>query len=186
MAGHDTSTGVTAKQKRKLEAQVDLRLASRADTVGSSKRRTGKRQKDIRGGVAWMPDKLAGTETSLTDAMKQHVRQYRTSKPVTDKYSADIKRAFAGAETDHEKSQYFQGGGPIAGHTRRAYGVGASGQKRKDVRAWGENIVSAYKKKYDIGSGSTAKQRSDYTAKLGRVAARRRHLIGPKAKPATT
>ena len=143
MPGPDTSTGVTPKQKRKLELQVDKRLASRADTLGSSKRRTGKKIKDIRGGVKWMPDKLAGTKTPLTDEMRKHVRQYRTSKPTQDKYIADVKKAYAGAETDHSKSPYFQGGGPVAGHTKRAFGVGASGQKRKDVRAWSENIISA-------------------------------------------
>ena len=73
-----TVTGVTPKQKRKLELQVDKRLASRADTLGSSKRRTGKKIKDIRGGVKWMPDKLAGTKTPLTDKMREHERQYRS------------------------------------------------------------------------------------------------------------
>ena len=169
-----TVTGVTPKQKRKLELQVDKRLASRADTLGSSKRRTGKKIKDIRGGVKWMPDKLAGTKTPLTDKMREHVRQYRTSKPTQTKYAADVKKAYAGAETDHSKSPLF--------NTKQKYGSGATGQGRKDVRAWGENIISAYKKKYNIGSGSTAQQRSDYKQKQKNVAKRRRHIIGPKAK----
>ena len=164
-----TVTGVTPKQKRKLELQVDKRLASRADTLGSSKRRTGKKIKDIKGGVKWMPDKLAGTKTSLTDEMRKHARQYRTSKPVTDKYSANIKRAFTGAETDHSKS-------PLFGPTKHKFGSGKTGQKRKDVRAWSENIMSAYKKRRDSGNLSA----SEYKGKQQAVAKRRKHLIGMK------
>ena len=169
MASHPTSTGVTSEQKRKLEAQVDKRLASRADTLGSSKRRTGKKIKDIKGGVKWMPDKLAGTKTSLTDEMRKHVRQYRTSKPTQTKYAADVKKAYAGAETDHRKS-------PLFGPTRHKFKSMETGQKRADVRAWSENIMSAYKKRRDSGNLSA----SEYKGKQQAVAKRRKHLIGMK------
>ena len=164
-----TVTGVTPEQKRKLEAQVDLRLASRADTRGSSKRRTGKKMKDIRGGVRLMPKNLAGTKTPLTDEMRKHVKSYATSDAPKRKYVADVKQAYAGAETDHSKS-------PLFGPTKHKFGSGKTGQKRKDVRAWSENIMSAYKKRRDSGNLSA----SEYKGKQQAVAKRRKHLIGMK------
>ena len=142
-----TSTGVTDKQKSQLKKQFQARLKSRADTRGSSKRRTGKDLKDVKGGV----------------------------KETATSYADSVKKAYAGAETDHSKSPLF--------NKKQKYGSGATGQGRKDVRAWGENITAAYKKKYNIGTGkSTAADRSAYKQKQVDVDKRRRHIIGKKAK----
>jgi|TARA_B100000949_G_scaffold162043_1_gene142810 hypothetical protein len=165
-----TVTGVTPEQKRKLEAQVNKRLASRADTRGSSKRRTGKDMANIRGGVKLMPSTLAGTTTPLTTAMKQHVKNYAQSDASKAKYAAGVKSAYKNTPTSVASTKIAPGQG---------FGSHRTGSKRKDVRPWSENIMSAYKKKYNIGTGtSTAADRSAYRDKQQKVSKRRKHLLG--------
>jgi len=174
--------GLTPAQQAQLTAQFNTRLASRAAFRGSTKRRTGQNMADITGGVGLMPTVLRGPtraqDTPMTDSMRQYVTSLATSDAGQQQYRDAVKAAFAGAETDHTQSQYYGGGGPVAGHTRHAFGSGATGQNRKDVRAWSQNIMSAYKKKYNIGSGSSQADRDAYAVKQGKVDDRRRHLIG--------
>ena len=174
--------GLTPAQQAQLTAQFNARLKSRADFRGSTKRRTGQNMADITGGVRLMPTHLRGAtraqDTPMTDSMRQYVRSLATSDAGKQQYADAVKNAFAGAETDHTKSKYYGGGGPVAGHTKHAFGSGATGQNRKDVRAWSQNIMSAYKKKYNIGSGSSQADRDAYAVKQGKVDDRRRHLIG--------
>jgi hypothetical protein len=172
--------GLTDAQQAQLTAQFNARLASRADFRGSTKRRTGQNMADITGGVSLMPTTYRDPsgDTPMTDSMRQYVGSLATSDAGKQQYRDAVKASFKNAETDHTKSQYYGGGGPVAGHTRHAFGSGASGQNRKDVRGWSQNIMSAYKKKYNIGSGSSQADRDAYAVKQGKVDDRRRHLIG--------
>jgi len=181
MAGHDTSTGVTAGQKSQLKRQFEARLKSRAQTRGASARRTGKDVKDVKGGVKLMPGVLRGKtrdkDVSLTSAMRKHVTDLGKRPETATSYADSVKKAYAGAEIDHTKSRYYGGGGPVAGHTKHAFGSGKTGQKRKDVRAWSENIMSAYEKRKDSGNLTDA----EFATKRSDVAKRRKHLIGKKS-----
>ena len=174
--------GLTQAQRDQLTAQFNARLNSRADFRGSTKRRTGQNMADITGGVSLMPTYLRGPtraeDTPMTDSMRQYVSSLATSDAGKQQYADAVANAFANAETDHTKSQYYGGGGPVSTHTRHAFGSGASGQNRKDVRAWSQNIIEAYKKKYNIGSGATQADRDAYRTKQVAVDKRRRHLIG--------
>jgi hypothetical protein len=172
--------GLTPEQQEQLTAQFNARLNSRADFRGSTKRRTGQNMANITGGVSLMPTTYRdpGGDTPMTDAMKQYVRSLATSDAGKQQYADAVQSAFAGAETDHTKSKYYGGGGPVAGHTRHLFGSGASSENRPDVRAWGQNIMSAYKKKYNIGNNSTQADRDAYAIKQGNVDDRRRHLLG--------
>ena len=174
--------GLTPTQQAQLTAQFNARLNSRADFRGSTKRRTGQNMADITGGVKLMPTHLRGAtraqDTPMTDSMRQYVGSLATSDAGKKQYADAVANAYANAETDHTKSKYYGGGGPVAGHTRHAFGSGATGQNRKDVREWSQNIMSAYKKKYNIGSGSSQADRDAYAVKQGKVDDRRRHLIG--------
>jgi hypothetical protein len=172
MAGHDTSTGVTAGQKSQLKRQFEARLKSRAQTRGASARRTGKDVKDLNRklGVGLMPKKLRSKtgDTPMTQAMRDHVKTLDKGN-----YASEVKKAWKGAETDHSKSSLFGTGGG----GRHKVGSYKTGQKRKDVRAWSENIMSAYEKKRDTGKLSTA----DFATKRANVAKRRKHLIGKES-----
>ena len=180
MPGPYTVTGVTAEQKRKIRAQIDLRGKSRADTRGSTKRRTGKSNLKVAGprnidpklGVKLRPQKLAGTNTSLTSEMKKYASNYigkpGTMTPFKQQYRDQFKAAHKATETDPRKTKI----------TGVSFGSHKTGQKRKDVRAWGENQVRAARKKYNIGSGSTAADRTAYAQKQVDVDKRRRKAVG--------
>ena len=177
-----TVSGVTDAQKRKLRAQIDLRGKARADTRGSTKRRTGRLNTVTPGqgsryinpklGVKLRPKKLAGTNTSLTSEMKKYASNYigkpGTMTPFKQQYKDQFKTAHRAAETDPRKTKV----------TGVSFGSHKTGQKRKDIRAWGENQIRAAREKYNIGSGSTAKNRADYKAKQRAVDTRRRKAIG--------
>ena len=172
--------GVTPEVKAQLKRQFEARLKSRAQTRGASARRTGEKVKDVKGGVKLMPGVLRGKtrdkDVSLTSAMRKHVTDLGKRPETATSYADSVKKAYAAAETDHTKSQYYGGGGPVSGHKKHAFGSGKTGQKRKDVRAWSENIMSAYKKRRDSGNLSA----SEYKGKQQAVAKRRKHLIGMK------
>ena len=172
--------GLTQAQRDQLTAQFNARLKSRAQTRGASARRTGKDVKDVKGGVKLMPGVLRGKtrdkDVSLTSAMRRYFTDLGKRPETATSYADSVKKAYAGAETDHTKSRYYGGGGPVAGHKKHAFGSGKTGQKRKDVRAWSENIMSAYKKRRDSGNLSA----SEYKGKQQAVAKRRKHLIGMK------
>jgi len=175
--------GLTQAQRDQLTRQFNARLASRADFRGSTKRRTGQNMADITGGVSLMPTlyRDPSGDTPMTDSMRQYVSSLATSDAGKQQYADAVASAYAGAETDHTKSQFYGGGGPVAGHTRHAFGSAASGQKRKDARAWSQNIMSAYKDKYNIGNNSTQADRDAYRTKQAAVDARRKHLIGVRS-----
>lgn len=177
--------GLSQAQRDQLRRQFETRLTSRADFRGSTKRRTGQNMADITGGVNLMPTHLRGAtraqDTPMTDSMRQYVRSLATSDAGKQQYADAVRNAFKTAETDHTKSQFYGGGGPVAGHTRHAFGSAASGQKRKDARAWSQNIMSAYKNKYNIGNNSTQADRDAYRTKQAAVDARRKHLIGVRS-----
>ena len=178
--------GVTDAQKKKLRAQIDLRAKARADTRGSTKRRTGRLNTVTAGqgsgyinpklGVKLRPDTLAGTNTPLTAAMKRYAKSYigpkatRTTpgSPFREQYKKDFKAAHKAAETDPRKTK-------VTGVSWESH---KTGQKRKDIRAWGENQIRAAKKRYNIGSGSTQTQRDAYAQKQVDVDKRRRKAIG--------
>ena len=186
MATHEV-LGLTDAQKSQLKKQFEARLKSRAGTRGSSARRTGNKVEDVKGGVGLMPDKLRGKtrdkDVSMTSEMRKYVTDLGKRSETATSYADSVKKAYAGAETDHTKSRYYGGGGPVSGHKKHAFGSGKTGQKRADVRAWGENITAAYKKKYNIGTGkSTEADRSAYKQKQVDVDKRRRHLIGAPKK----
>lgn len=166
---------LTTEQKAQLKRQFDARLASRAKTRGSSARRTGKKVKDVKGGVKLMPGKLRGKtrdkDVSMTSEMKKYVSGLGKSKDTATSYADSVKKAYKGAETDHSKSSLYGTGG------KNKYGSHKKGKKREEVRAWGENIMSAYKKRKDSGNLSE----KEFAQKQKDVDKRRRHLIGKKS-----
>ena len=164
------AAGVTPEVRAQLKRQFDARLKSRAQTRGASARRTGKDVKDVNPklGVGLMPKKLRSKtgDTPMTQAMRDHVKTLDKGN-----YASEVMKARKGAETDHSKSSLFGTGGGDR-HKRGSYGTG---QKRKDVRAWSENIMSAYEKKRDAGKLSDA----EFATKRANVAKRRKHLVTP-------
>ena len=167
------AAGVTPEVKAQLKRQFEARLKSRAQTRGASARRTGEKVKDVKGGVKLMPGVLRGKtrdkDISLTSAMRKHVTDLRKSPETATSYADSVKKAYAGAETDHRKSPLFGTGGK---HKRGSW---ATGDKRKKVRSWSENIMSAYKKRKDSGNLTDA----EFATKRSDVAKRRKHLVTP-------
>ena len=178
--------GLTQAQREQLRRQFEARLANRAQFVGGTKRRTGQSIPTIMSGQGvpqYMPGVLrnAAGDTPMTDSMRQYVESLWSSPNYQQQYTQALRDSFKTAETDHTQSQYYGGGGPVSTHTRHAFCSGASGQNRKDVRAWSQNIMEAYKKKYNIGNNSTQADRDAYRQKQAAVDARRKHLIGVRS-----